>query len=219
MTENAMSIEQKRAERRLSWLKTCSPEDRQLLLQAMNFEGRYFADLRLVTAPIRKRLLEYTWQDDAGTEHKAQDDPPSLSLSDWVFTFHRFRQGMYGDCDRRWQTIRINRKLDPHEHESTLLHEMIHGYEAILSPAVREWLVLELYRAVSKHIPPARLNRHVDSSTHSVFHNAHHGPLFQLKSLDIDLRRGWPLGTTFAYGRPELFNPSKPKPVQSGSDS
>ena len=66
-----------------------------------------------------------------------------------------------------------------------------------------------LERQVGKRIP--RLDEILENHAHAL--NQHilyadggkHDVLFLLKSLDLDMRMGYPLGTVFGYGRSDEF--------------
>ena len=204
-TRSFNKLQLRRHAKRREWFSNRTDEDARLNLRAMELEGLFFADLTLQSPRVRKCLLRYEAQAEDGSWFWTEDDS-GITLQDWIFTYRGFRSETFGDCNWRWHIIRIKRGLDAHEHESTLLHEMIHAYEGMLPSAYAEWLLLDLYRKVSKRLSTAKLNRFIDLSTHTVFHNATHGILFLLKSLDIDAKKGWPWGTTFAYGRADFFS-------------
>lgn len=90
---------------------------------------------------------------------------------------------------------------------TVLAHEMIHSYEhqlENLNPALKEYVLVRLYSRLSRDIPDleARMEQHLEVTEHRSIENGggRHGLLFLLKSYDIDLKMGEPLGTVFGYG-------------------
>jgi hypothetical protein len=199
---------QRQQQRFDEWLKNMSHEEYGLGVEVSCFEKRYFADLRLQSKAIEKRLLTNKTQGlDGHPTEVGEDarDPRNEGLDEWIFRFRRFRNQLYGYCDPKRKTILIRPGLGDPEHRATLVHEMIHAYESQLSPQFAEWLIVYLYQLVSRRIPRCRLDRYIDASTHLLIHQARHGILFLLKSLDLDLRLGLKLGTVFGYGRDDIF--------------
>ena len=87
-----------------------------------------------------------------------------------------------------------------------MLHEIIHAYEVMLPENYREWLLLELDKKLARKITRKQLQSCIDMTLHVVMHHNHyHGLFFLFKSLDLDLRLRWPLGTVFGYGQDEFF--------------
>ena len=85
---------------------------------------------------------------------------------------------------------------------------MIHAHEINLEelhPFYREILILCLYKKLSAQIPD--LYDRVVAHTNEIFgikitkSGGNHGVLFFLKSLDLDLKMGYALGTVCGYGR------------------
>ena len=92
--------------------------------------------------------------------------------------------------------------------KSVILHEMIHAYELTLQTehsVLNELLLLTLYKKLKPQIS------NLDSliREHAELYGQHcislsggtHGILFYLKSLDLDLRCKYKLGTVCGYGR------------------
>lgn len=92
--------------------------------------------------------------------------------------------------------------------KSVILHEMIHAYELTLQTehsVLNELLLLALYKKLKPQIS------NLDSliREHAELYGQHcisssggtHGILFYLKSLDLDLRCEYKLGTVCGYGR------------------
>jgi hypothetical protein len=196
-------------ERHHRWWKKRSPAEFDLEGSIYAFEEHYFKDLTLTDPRIRRKLLRYEVQMDIGRFTEVEDAGDlhlSLSFNYWTFRFRKHPDWI-GLCVYKTRTIYVNPDLCGVDREATIVHEMIHAYEAQLSNSLREWLLLDLHDRMIKRIKPGRLRGMINKSTHSLFHEGVHGALFCLKSLDLDLRFGWKLnlGTTFGCGREELF--------------
>lgn len=97
--------------------------------------------------------------------------------------------------------------------DSIILHEMIHLYEDMIEsqkPFYRDIIFFLLYKDLQQHIPD--LDKYI--TDHGQIFNQQalehiggvHDILFFLKSLDLDLKQGYKLGTVFSYGMAEELN-------------
>lgn len=197
-----MSRQQRSLAQYTKWFTNRTPAEKALQRLAFSFEEKYFSDLRLRAPSIKRRLLQYEVRTNAGTSIETED--ADISLHAWAFKLRRSSLWA-GLCACNSRTIYVKPDLPEKDHRATLLHEMIHAYEHELSPAVREWLLLDFYRKMQRRIGQRSLHRLMDISTHMTVHNSIHGLLFLMKSLDIDLRMKWPRGTVFGYGRDDFF--------------
>ncbi|MBR2401784.1 MAG: hypothetical protein IKB01_03290, partial [Lachnospiraceae bacterium] len=94
--------------------------------------------------------------------------------------------------------------------ENILLHEMIHLHVHVLNEQpmyYRDIVYWELYRELKKQIPDLdeRIETHAHILNEQCIHNkgGEHDVLFLLKSFDLDLKKGYELGTVFGYGMVE----------------
>ena len=94
---------------------------------------------------------------------------------------------------------------------ATIIHEIIHVYEYVYSmmPSFyHDALVISLYNYLRDQI--TELNNLIETHAHTlsgeeVFRaGGDHDILFYLKSLDLDLKLGYKLGTVCGYGRDEF---------------
>lgn len=94
-----------------------------------------------------------------------------------------------------------------HNDETTILHEMIHLHEAVLSSVpsyFRDIVFISLYWDLREKI--SDLDDIIKGHSNILNENdlfgqgGEHSVLFLLKSFDLDLRRDEPLGTIFGYG-------------------
>ena len=203
-----MKREERQYKQFIKWFENRTPEESQLYFMVIDFDEKYFTDLRL-TEKNAERLLAYEVQADDGKWEKVIGDPSlfiGINPGHWIFRFCRFRDSTIGRCHRKHRIIQIQPGLNEKAHKSTVLHEMIHAYEAMLPEIYREWLLLELDKKLARRITRKHLNDCIDFSLHVIAHHRHyHGLFFLFKSLDLDLRLRWPLGTVFGYGQDEFF--------------
>lgn len=96
--------------------------------------------------------------------------------------------------------------------DSTILHEMIHLHEAVINELpmyLHDMLYWALYKDLKEMIPQLDeiITRHAHILTESTLYSEGglHDVLFLLKSFDLDIRQGYPLGTVFAYGKEDEF--------------
>lgn len=135
-------------------------------------------------------------------------------FSETFFTFKVFApedledKDTLGYFDPEDQVLAV--RTDQLDSDSTILHELIHVHELALGDETvplyfRDMLFWSLYQQVRKRIP--QLDKMI--SDHAMFLNqkvlndrgGKHDILFLLKSFDLDMRKGYPLGTVFGYGR------------------
>ena len=185
------------------WLQQRPTEEATLHLQAIDYQERYFKDLTLREKRIRKRLASHKVEIDGEWVDAESDLEISLTGARWIFRYRGFRDETLGLCDYRKRTISIKRGLEGDDLKSVLLHEMIHAYEDTLYPTFRDWLLIDLYERMTKKLGNRTVRRCMDTSNHAVLHEAHHGPFFLLKSLELDERLGWKRGSVFGYRRGE----------------
>jgi len=192
---------QKDTDRFFHWLEmTATDAERKLRQTATEYENRYFQDLTLEDGRAHKRLA-VTQTVSANYSLQAEE----VTVSQWIFRYRELR-GDRGRCCWLKKTIEIKTGLVGDEFKGVLLHEMIHAYETMLEPQLREWMLLDIYKRMEKKLGERTLRGYIDTNTHRAFRQGDHGTLFLLKSLQLDERFKWKHGTAFAYGRGELFN-------------
>ena len=115
-----------------------------------------------------------------------------------------------GCFDRQSQTITIDSKCL--NNDAVILHEMIHMHEYAINDLpmyFHDMLFASLFIDLQKKIP--KLNEiiigeaHILNETDLYNRGGLHDILFLLKSFDLDIRQGYPLGTVFGYGRLDTF--------------
>lgn len=179
------------------WWSNRTPEEYELQGLFFDCEEEYFEDMLLRDGSLLNDIIETVSEVTDGIFLGI--DKLRLYLTD--------NNSFHGCFYRSENKIEINRKYATDK--SVILHELIHYYENQLEeefpPFIRELLVLELYNKLLPKIDDLRerIFRHCElySYTETFKGCGEHGVLFFLKSLDLDIRCGYPLGTTCGYGR------------------
>lgn len=166
-----------------------------------------FDDMCLDGSSVIGDFVNYEVDFGNGFIEECSDHYVDLSSQYWRFYVRRMPDKNTAGYSRgNERIIAISPKHK--DNLSIILHEMIHAHETVLEslhPFYREALILCLYRKLIGLIPD--LYERVISHTHEINgikitrSGGNHGVLFYLKSLDIDIKKGWPLGTTCGYGR------------------
>jgi len=127
-----------------------------------------------------------------------------LSIEGWRLVIVDDNDDFAGECYPEDRVIKLAES--DVANDCTLLHELIHAYifllEGVLGQIYPQYVTLRLFDKLRKEIP--NLMEKVSTDVH--IDNPAHTPLFLLKSLDLDLRCGFPLGTIYGYGRVEMFS-------------
>lgn len=183
----------------INWLQTASDEEKNLQDIMFDYEEKYFQDMTF--KKIDRRLTK------TRVDGKSSDSIPDIfiNLWDWKIKLRNLRTSE-GRCHGKENTIFIKKRLDTKSRKETLLHEMVHAYEHLLSKYphfMEELLLIQLYNKLKPKIK--RLDEYIYSSNHFDFRVNSHGVLFLLKSLELDLRLKKQFGTIFSYGREVFF--------------
>lgn len=199
----------------MDWVQDGGNAQEQALLYRMCDLGPLFEDMLFERGTTSYDLIKCQ-SATLGTEDWVDDEvsrPPELEYFTY-FWFHprveELEDGLYGYFSGSEQEICISSKCLNDEH--TLLHEMIHLHEFVINEQpmyFHDMLYWALYRDVRKRIP--KLDEIIDGHAHmltgsTLFADGGlHDILFLLKSFDLDMKKGCPLGTVFGYGRDNEF--------------
>lgn len=176
------------------WAKMTDQEKR-LAEMCEEYEREFFADVWQIETI--KTALE--WGADFGY---------MLSITgNCFFKVKKLRGDTVGQYNRQKKTITISPE---NLRKSVVLHEMIHFYESTIeriNPAINEFWMLMLYNKLKEQVADldGLILGHgelfgLDRLERS---GGRHGLLFMLKSLELDLRLGLPLGSVFGYDKRE----------------
>ena len=112
--------------------------------------------------------------------------------------------------DHTTQTIYVS--PDYVEDDAVLLHEMIHLHEHVIDgfPSYYHdlvyWVLYQDLRTKIEGLDDAiNDHAHLLNETQLYLNGGIHDILFLLKSLDLDMRMGYPFGTVFGYERVDRF--------------
>jgi hypothetical protein len=184
--------------------------DKALNSKVLEYDKAYFGDMRFEKGSVAGDIL----LDANNDTHKKKEsdefwaDPFNISLNKYTFRVRHIKdESTAAEVNAKTNVITI----DPREAEdmNVILHEMIHAYEWELDPIsllpFRETLLVRLYDALKGKIKNLdnMITAYANYENQYVFTTNKygiHGILFFLKSLDLDLRLGWPIGTVMGYG-------------------
>lgn len=187
-----------------------SSPDAALWNLVMDYEGEdMFNDMLFEEGSVVEDYVKYQYQDAKGVLHDDYDTPDLLSLDHGCYRFYvnDLDNDTYGQCDFQKRIITISPAYA--QNKAVILHELIHAHESLIEnsnrPYFHDIVILCLYESLSRRVPNLR-DRIIDH-TH-IIHGEQitalggsHDILFYLKSLDLDIRCGYKLGTVCGYGR------------------
>lgn len=190
------------------WIQTASEEDKLLLDKVYDFED-FFGDMLFTEGTETNRFVQCQLKNSEGAWMDGEIDLPD-AIKYFAFNFFTYHvkaldNGFAGqfNCKDYSLTVAPEYLTD----DSVILHEMIHMYEFVLNlfPLFYHDAVLWcLYRKLMCQIPD--LNNRIEAHGHILNSRSianrggTHDVLFLLKSLDLDLQKGYKLGTVFGYG-------------------
>ena len=189
------------------WYRNRTPQEETLSDLISDYEEEFFDDFTFQSDSVVAPFLEYKIEEDGEKVIVYEDVPTRTSIKD---TYYRCQvndiddetEGQINSAERI--IIIPPRNLN---NKGIILHEMIHAYEDILHWTDKERLLICLYRDLSDKIPnlDERIftENHLIIGTQTAYQGGHHGILFHLKSLDLDCRCRFNLGTVFGYMRNE----------------
>lgn len=184
------------------WFLNRSPEEFELYMNILGYEDLFFEDMAFQENSLCWNIYSFIVEN---LEELYLD----IGCSKWMYRFLIIEDNpaFMGEHNSHERTLSITKS---HIHDKkVILHEMIHAYENILDntcySVLRENLLIALYRKLSTRI--ADLDQRV--AAHSELYSqmkvmnsgGKHDLLFFLKSLDLDIRCNYPLGTVCGYGR------------------
>ena len=198
----------------MEWYWTqATPDEKRLIDKIGDFE-HLFEDMIFQEGTSTYELLQCKskpqdsdeWIDDVA------DLPDQLDY--FSYSFFHFKVKPLEGCDGVFsyfdQTLTVTPKAL--ENDSTILHELIHLHEFVINDLpmyFHDMVYWALYKDLKKKIAELDdiITGHAHLLTGSTIYSAGglHDILFLLKSFDLDIRMGYPLGTVFAYGREDEF--------------
>ncbi|MDE6749305.1 MAG: hypothetical protein K2K21_09655 [Lachnospiraceae bacterium] len=187
------------------WWGSRDADTCELHMQILQYELEYFKDMLLKDSDLKK----YATGMDGDNECSFEDVfNLHFDLENNKYTYYIMKlEDCAAECNREDRTI----TFDPEyaSNKTTILHEMIHAYENIIDSMqltlIREIIFLHLYNKLKPEIPDLddKIAGHANilSGMDIYIQGGKHDILFYLKSLDLDLRCGYKLGTVCGYDR------------------
>lgn len=189
-------------------------EDEIMLVDKVGEFEELFADMLFEPGTDTYNLIQCESQDPETGEWIADEVSRPAELAYFSTTFLKYKveelDGMLGYYKPDEQLICVSPK--GLRKDETILHEMIHVYEALINEQpmyMHDMLLWALYTSLKKRIH--KLDDIISSHAHLLngstlyLEGGLHDILFLLKSFDLDIRMGYHLGTVFGYGRVEEF--------------
>lgn len=196
------------------WYFKASQEERNLIDKVYSFED-FFGDMLFQQDSCTYDLLKCQSKplDSDEWEDSTMDLPDELEY--FNYEFFRFVVGplendVAGQYNQMTQTLTVTPEYL--SDDAVILHELIHLHEFVVNDLplyFHDMVLWSLYKGLSHKIP--KLNEIISGHAHlltgsSIFNQGGlHDILFLLKSFDLDIRQGYPLGTVFGYGRIDDF--------------
>ena len=198
----------------VDWYRlTASQEEKQLFDRVNEFED-LFEDMLFRRETCTYSLIQCKSKSLDSDEWVDDEIDLPHELAYFSYTFFHFKVKQMEDCDGAFshddQTLTVTPQALAND--STILHEMIHLHEYVINDLplfYHDMVYWALYKDLKKKIPALDdiISSHAHLLTGSTIYSSGglHDILFLLKSFDLDIRMGYPLGTVFAYGREEEF--------------
>jgi hypothetical protein len=195
------------------YIHSCTDKDRELWERVRDLEDTYFRDMTFQVDSILRDYLQFEIANENGVFSPSHTDVceklSSLSNAYCRFYVKDLPPRIAGRYNSREKTITISPEYS--NNQAVIMHEMIHAYEDSLHSEpdfYRDILFMCLYKELSGKVEDldSRIlaHSHVFEAEIISSYGGAHGMLFFLKSLELDLRCGYKLGTVCGYGRDEL---------------
>ena len=186
-----------------------SIETRRLIDRVYDL-GDFFQDMLLDEESIVHDYVMVSYGDDGTLSRVSNEALDYFSYTDYSFAVLPLnaQRGFFAPNKKRL-CIALKYLHD----DAAILHEMIHLHEHFitgLSWTYHDMLCWCLYRDLKQKIPALDdiIAFHAHQANSDMIRNAggEHSILFLLKSLDLDIKKGYSLGTVFAYGYEKHLN-------------
>ena len=187
------------------WWLNRTPEELNLHKKVLEYEEKYFRDMNFESDSILKDYIMF--YNGNGNDEESADIYYSLDNFQYRYLVKKL-----DDCGGETNQIKRTITIDPKyiENKSLILHEIIHAHINIIQtiqPFLRDALLICLYKYNKEKIDDLdqRILKHANivSGLDISRRGGSHDILFFLKSLELDLRCGYKLGTICGYGRDE----------------
>ena len=192
------------------WYENQATDQEKYLVEKVISFSDLFADMLFEPETSTFKLIQcQSRMSESGEWTDAKIILPS-ELSAFTYSFFHFKVASLekggGLFNPREQALIIS--PESLENDSIILHELIHLHEFVLNELpmfYHDMVYWALYKDLKEKIPQLDdiITGHAHLLTGSLIYlkGGVHDILFLLKSFDLDIRKGYPLGTVFAYGR------------------
>ena len=189
--------------------------NQQLGERACEFAESYFRYMR-ITSDIHEPSIIHdflVFELDGMELLAVTETGAEMDINAFTFAVGDPGEGFSGECNTANMTITI--APESAEDDNVLLHEMIHAFEHLIDrlrsySQLHDVVLLCLYNDLKPKIPDldGRIihHAHLETGVGITEDGGRHDVLFLLKSFDLDLRLGRPLGTVCGYER-DSFTP------------
>ncbi len=193
------------------WYNYEATPDDKALLNRVDELGKSFEDMCFRPGTSSYELTKYELKNSDGTWTETYDClPGELEYFDYCTFIYKAEKP--DDCDGYFSEVDSIFCVPPDAKDYVVLHEMIHLHESVVDDLPLFWhdmLYWALYKDLRNKIPELDeiITRHAHMLNERDLYamGGNHDILFLLKSFDLDIRMGYPLGTVFAYGRADDF--------------
>lgn len=193
------------------WLNTIATEDEKNLIDKIYDFSEMFEDMLFANGTDSYFLMQYQakingeWRN---VSDSLRDELEYFNYGWFNYKVEPLEEGV-GGCFNLEEMLLC---VPPNAEDHTILHEMIHLHEFVINDLpmyYHDMLYWALYQNLRKKIDGLDdvISDHAHIVTQSGLYSQGglHDILFLLKSFDLDIRQGYPLGTVFGYGRIDDF--------------
>lgn len=193
------------------WYLQATEEEKRLVGKVWEF-GDFFDDMLFQKGSCTYDLLKIQTKDGDSWKEDVYSLPDELEYFEYEWFRYNLTppEGSDGCFDK--STLTFSVLPEAIDNGNTVLHEMIHLHEYVINDLpmfFHDMVFWALYSKLKTHIPKLDeiVTDHAHVLTGATLHatGGTHDILFLLKSFDLDIRMGYPLGTIFSYGREDLF--------------
>ena len=206
---------EKNSERFFEWYtKEASAQERIFVDSVMSLGNEYFGDMRFEAGSITSDFIACQSSIGGGKTWLADEVSLPDALQYFSYDWFSYRiEKMEAKCAYfDWLKQEIVISPEYANDDATILHELIHLHEFVIHDGpwfFHDALLWCLYRDLRGKVEnldtKIEEHGHILNETELQSQGGTHDILFLLKSFDLDLRKGYPLGTVFGYGRTEYF--------------
>ena len=194
------------------WLNGSASDEERRLWEMVEDCEEYFEDMTFVPGSSTHQLIKVQakvqdeWLDDV---MNLPDVLAYFSPTWFLYKVEKIDNGVGGYYNHQDQILCVT---PDNLNRRTVLHEMIHMHEDVINELpmyFHDMVYWALYSDLRKRI--VNLDDIISGHAHlltgsSIYYTGGlHDILFLLKSFDLDIRMGEPLGTVFGYGRTDDF--------------